>query len=345
MKNKNDRYNHLTSDEFTALSDLEKSDYYVTLSSERSAARTVEDRLAVAEAYKALGKYKSAAHFASEITAEAEKQKADIMAEAQENKKKLIKLGAICVGVIAAVVVIALIISASGNKGKSYEKAVSLYEDGLYAEALEIFNTIQSYKDVKLYITSIDGMLKTGTVNGQRIRVGDVITLGAWYEDGDKTKPKTAIKWVVLEVDSEGKRVYAVSLDILAAMSYGKTDVWKNSDICAWLNGEFLDEAFSESELKMIDTNLYEELDETGDVLSAFSSKLALMSQDEKVKYLTDLKFIPADGAGVSQWWLRTAAGEGKIMYIAENGQLATVGEDSKTAVMGVRPVAWFNFD
>ncbi len=345
MKNRNDRYEHLTSEEFMALSDLEKSDYYNTLSKERSEARTVSDRITVAEAYKALGKYKSAAHFASELTDEAEKQKAELTAEMQENKKKLIKLGAIGVGIIAAVVIIALIASASGNNGKSYEKAISLYEDGLYTEALEIFNTIPNYKDVKLYITSINGMLKTGTVNGQRVRVGDIITLGAWYEDGDKTKPKTSIKWVVLEVDSEGKRVYAVSLDILAAMSYGKTDVWKNSDICAWLNGDFLDEAFSESELKMIDKNLYEELDETGDVLSAFSSKLALMSQEEKAKYLTDLKYIPADGAGATQWWLRTAAGEGKIMYIAENGQLATVGEDSKTAVMGVRPVAWFNFD
>ena len=345
MKDNKGRYEHLTAEEFAALSDVEKADYYGTLSKERSEARLVEERLAISEAYKALGKYKSAAHFASELIAEAEKQKAELDAERKENRKKLIKLGGIGLGVIAVTVVIALIISASGSKGKTYEKAVALYEDGMYTEALAEFNTISNYKDSKLYITSITGMLKTGTVNGQRIRVGDIITLGAWYEDGDKTNPKTDIKWVVLEVDTEGKRVFAISLDIISAMAYGKTDVWKNSDICTWLNGEFLTEAFSESERKTIDTNLYEETDENGDILSAFSSKLALMSQAEKIQYLTDLKYIPADGAGVSQWWLRTGAGAGKIMYIAENGQLATLGEDSKTATMGVRPVAWFNFD
>ena len=74
-------------------------------------------------------------------------------------------------------------------------------------------------------------------------------------------------------------------------------------------------------------------------------AKLSLMSKAEKEKYLTEIKYITAEGAGVSEWWLRTGAGEGKIMYISENGQLATAGKDSKTAEMGVRPVAWINFD
>lgn len=340
-----DKNEHLSAEEFAALSDTEKSDYYTTLAKERAEARQVDDRLAIAEAYRALGKYKSAAHFASELTSEAEKQRSEAEAESAEKRKKLFKTGGIGAGIIAAIVAVALILSAVGSNGKSYGKAVALYEDGLYSEALEIFNTIPNYKDVKLYITAINGMMKSGTVNGQRARVGDVIKLGAWYEGGDKTKPKTDIKWVVLEVDSEGKRVFVISLDILSAMAYGKTDVWKNSDVCGWLNDAFLKEAFSEDERKKLDTNLYEETDDNGDVLSAFSSKLALMSIAEKEKYLTDLKYIPAEGAGVSEWWLRTAVGAGMIAYVAENGQLATVGKDSKTAEMGVRPVAWINFD
>ena len=327
------------------LSDTEKSDYYDTLAKEKSEARSIEERLAIAEAYRALGKYKSAAHFASELDSAVEEQKRESEAEKAENRKKLYKFGGIGAGVIAVILALSLIISAVGSNGKSYGKAVALYEDGLYSEALEIFNTIPNYKDVKLYITAINGMLKSGTVNGQRARVGDIITLGAWYEEGDKTKPKTDIKWLVLDVDSEGKRVFVISLEVLASMAYGKTDVWKNSELCQWLNDGFLKEAFSEDERSMLDTNLYEETDENGDTLSAFSSKLSLMSKAEKEKYLTEIKYIPAEGAGVSEWWLRTGAGEGKIMYIAENGQLATAGKDSKTAEMGVRPVAWINFD
>ena len=145
-------------------------------------------------------------------------------------------------------------------------------------------------------------------------------------------------------MDTENRRAFVISADILYSAAYGNTDVWKNSDICSWLNGEFLTTAFSESEQKKLVKTLYEELDGNGDVLSAFSSKIALMSQADKTKYLTDLRIIPAEGAGENQWWLRTASGEGKIMYIAENGQLATVGTDSKE-VMGVRPVAWIALD
>lgn len=344
MKNK-DKYEHLSAEDFDRLSETEKEDYYSTLSKERSEARTVKDRLAVSEAYAAIGKYRSAPHFASELQAEAEKQRGEAEAEAAENRKKLFKVGGIALGAIAVVVAIALIISAAGSDGKSYGKAVTLYEDGLYSEALEIFKTIPNYKDVKLYITAIEGMLKTGTVNGQRIRVGDIITLGAWYGNGDPANPKSAIKWLILDVDAEGKRVFAISVDILQAMTYGDTDVWKNSDACEWLNGEFLNGAFTEEEQRLLDNNLYRETEDEEDIVNAFSSKLALMSQDEKAKYLTDLKYIPATGAGTTEWWLRTAAGEGKIMYIAENGQLATAGKDSKTNVIGIRPVAWMNFD
>jgi len=344
MKNK-DKYEHLCAEEFWALSDTEKKDYYATLSKERSEARSSEDREAIAEAYAALGRYKSAAHFASELKSEAEAQRQDAELEAAESRKRIFKLGGILLGAVALVVAVALIISAVGSDKKEYGKAVAYYEDGFYSEALEIFNTIPNYKDAKLYITAINGMLKTGTVNGQRARVGDIIKLGSWYTDGDTAQSKKEIAWLVLSVDTEGKRVFAISLEILDSMAYGNTDVWKNSEICSWLNGVFVDEAFSESERKRLDTNLYQETDEEGNILSAFSSKLALMSQAEKEEYLNGTKYISADGANTVEWWLRTAAGEGRIQYVTENGQLEAEGKDSKSVGIGVRPVAWINLD
>ena len=344
-KNKADALSeHLSKEAFDMLSDTEKADYYTSLAEERVNARTPEERKGIAEAYRSIGKYRNAARFASELENEAQKQIEELQREKAERKKNIIKYGCIALGAIVLAVAVSLAVSLADTKGRKYGEAVELYNEGKYSEALEIFNTIPSYKDTNLYIIAINGTMKDSVINGQRARVGDTVTFGEWYAGSGSAGERKEIKWIVLEVDTENRRAFVISADILYSAAYGNTDVWKNSDICSWLNGEFLTTAFSESEQKKLVKTLYEELDGNGDVLSAFSSKIALMSQAEKTKYLTDLRIIPAEGAGESQWWLRTASGEGKIMYIAENGQLATVGTDSKET-MGVRPVAWIALD
>ena len=344
MIREKDGYEYLDSEEFNALSDAEKSDYYDSLSKERKGALTAESKERVLKAYLELGKYRSAQHFASELSAEVEKQRIADAEYVQERKKKGIKVISLLCAAIAVVVVLVVVISLADSKGEKYDKAVALYNEGKYSEALDIFNTISKYQDSDLYITSINGMLTTGTINGERAREGDTVTIGSWYKNGDHSAAKEAIKWLVLEVDQEKGRAFLISVDILDAQAFGSTDVWKNTEILTWLNGEFLDGAFSSAEKAKLDTELYGEYDENADTVIGFSSKIALMSKQEKQDYLTDIMNVKAEGAGQTEWWLRTPAGDGKIIYITENGQMATAGKVPSETI-GVRPVMWVNFD
>ncbi|MBR2460586.1 MAG: hypothetical protein IKB34_05100 [Clostridia bacterium] len=335
---------YLEAGEFAALSDSEKSDYYDSLALERRNALTADAKEAVAAAYNELGKYRSAAHFASERKTEAAKQREADAAYMAERKKKGIKVIAIICAVLFVLIAAVAAVSMIDTKGKQYAKAVELYNAGKYSEAMVIFETIRNYEDSDLYISSINGMIMTGTIGNQRARVGDRVTFGSWYKDGDSSAEKEGIEWIVIGVDQEKKQAFLISADILSAREFGTTDIWKNTEILQWLNGDFLNGAFNSAEKAQIDTRLYGEYDEELESIIGFSSKVALLSKAEKDEYLTNVTDLKAEGAGQTEWWLRTPANEGNIVYVSSSGQIATVGKDSGE-VLGIRPVIWVDFD
>lgn len=337
---------YLSADEFFRLSDTEKADYYAMLASERTELRKTVDKLAIAEAYRAMGKYQETESILSELEEEIAYLKKKAQAASERMRKKIFRWGGVVLGIIAVIVGIVLVVTLTDTKGKKYEEAIALYESERYSEALAIFETLpDDYEKVKLYVTMIKGKFGEGKINGKAVRTGDIITLGSWYADGDPENSKSEIEWIVLDVDMQKNRALMISVDILAARAFGDTDVWKNSDICKWLNGEFYNEAFSAEERQKIASVLYEERDDEDYVISAWNSKLSLLSSAEKMKYLATVTNSVATGAGVKEWWLRTSAGEELSMYVSSKGQMMTEGKASDTEEMGVRPIAWINFD
>jgi molybdate transport system substrate-binding protein len=101
--------------------------------------------------------------------------------------------------------------------------------------ALALFSALQPSGFGTVKLSSIEGV-------GQRVE------FGTW-----RGKP---IIWRVLTV--EGGRALVVSEDILAVRQYDSLGIrssttWAESDIRAWLNGEFLDTAFTAGEQRTID--------------------------------------------------------------------------------------------
>ncbi len=82
-----------------------------------------------------------------------------------------------------------------------------------------------------------------------KYHVGDSVLFGRYEQDGNTENGSEDIEWIVLDV--EGKNVLLVSRYALASMPFhsvaGETN-WETSSIRAWLNGEFLGNAFSETE-------------------------------------------------------------------------------------------------
>lgn len=80
------------------------------------------------------------------------------------------------------------------------------------------------------------------------IKAGDVITFGSFEQDNNTSNGTEDIEWIVATV--EDGRALLLSKYILYSMPYHSTGdiAWEESDIRNWMNGEFYNEAFDESE-------------------------------------------------------------------------------------------------
>lgn len=80
------------------------------------------------------------------------------------------------------------------------------------------------------------------------------VVFGCYEQDGDSTNGKEPIEWVVLDENADGKLL--MSRYVLDAVPFNNelmTDVtWETSSLRAWLNKDFLNEAFTKAEQTMI---------------------------------------------------------------------------------------------
>ena len=81
------------------------------------------------------------------------------------------------------------------------------------------------------------------------VQAGNVITFGTFEQDNDKKDGKEPIEWIVLEITEN--QAFVVSRYVLTARQFhnGKKNFdWSKSAIRKWLNGDFLNAAFTEEE-------------------------------------------------------------------------------------------------
>ncbi|MBO4555792.1 MAG: zinc ribbon domain-containing protein, partial [Elusimicrobiales bacterium] len=83
-------------------------------------------------------------------------------------------------------------------------------------------------------------------------KIGEIIELGSWRYEADGTK--RPIKWQVMEIGEDGTAVLlsCYAIDNHAYHSKRVDITWAESDIRAWLNGEFYENAFSNEEKRRI---------------------------------------------------------------------------------------------
>ena len=86
-----------------------------------------------------------------------------------------------------------------------------------------------------------------------------VVTFGNYYQSNATTKEP--IQWRVLEIDSVNRKKLLLSEYVLDAKPYHASNsniTWKDSTLRTWLNNDFLNTAFSETEhAKIQTTHLY----------------------------------------------------------------------------------------
>ena len=183
--------------------------------------------------------------------------------------------------------------------------------------------------------------------------VGGYVAFGAYEQDNNTENGKEPIEWLVLDYDASTQRVLLISRYGLDARQVHRTDpfpTWARCDIREWLNGQFLNDAFSAQEQTAIvetyvSTPIYNGHTGGKDTLD----RVFLLSRQEVEEYFANeelrqavpTEYAKAQGAwqegGLGgSWWLRSPGDYGlEASKVAGDGAF---GVELVFVDMGIRP-------
>ena len=159
-------------------------------------------------------------------------------------------------------------------KESQYQKAIALLQKTDYDAAYLIFSTLTGYKDVDSLIEN-DINISNAAFRAQ-LTVGNTVAFGQYEQDDDISNGMEPIEWMVLECD--GKTATLISKYVLDLVKYGEANLdvtWESSKVRKWLNGDFLNSAFTVQEKELLQMN-----NVTADVNPEYSSDPGRNTQD-----------------------------------------------------------------
>ena len=246
-----------------------------------------------------------------------------------------------------------------------YDRAIALIDAGDYEAAYALLNGL-NYKDSVSKLDSIKLPYKKALLS--KAQVGSWITFGSYEQDNNTVNGKEDIEWQVLEKD--GNRILVISRYALDCQQYNTsyTSVtWETSSLRKWLNGTFLNAAFSAEEQAMIPS-----VSVSADKNPSYSTspgnsttdQVFLLSITEANKYfssdearkcaLTDYAIAQGawtynsnkvDGRAACWWWLRSPGGSSSSAAYVRSGSVYAGGFDVIYDTVAVRPALWITLD
>jgi hypothetical protein len=220
-----------------------------------------------------------------------------------------------------------------------YNHAVKLMEAGEYKEAIAAFEALAGYEDSSEMVNTARHKYKVEQLKVAAI--GDSVFFGTYEQDNNKSNGGEKIEWLVLEA-SNGK-ILVISKYALASKSYHATftDVtWESCTLRQWLNADFVDSAFSDTESAML----------------SGEDKVFLLTSDEAAKYFpTDAErvcqpteYMLANGIHVNSqngncqfWLLHSGPAKQNAPAVLFNGMIYDT--NSVLSEKAVRPAMWID--
>ena len=189
---------------------------------------------------------------------------------------------------------------------------------------------------------------RCGATEGEPLEaVEEIITFGHYEQDNDLSNGKEPIEWIVLECKGDTAVLLSkYGLDVRAYNTSWSDVTWEECTLRTWLNGEFLNSAFTAEEQRQLETvtvtadkNPYWREADPG---KSTNDKVFLLSINEANKYFSSdearicfpSEYTKARGAYLGEsgtacwWWLRTPG---------MDANLATFGMDNGRAHVGGR--------
>ncbi len=338
----------------------------------------------------------------AERKAEAERLERERKAEehriaVEKRKKKAKKVFAIGTPIVCACIAFVLVLITVIIPKQKYNQAMELISSGDYDSAYALLEeigdkeTIASNKygraikyidsgDYKAAYMLLDGLsyrdsaekLKSAKqAQIKNAKVGDIVYFGTYEQDNDTSNGKENIEWLVLA--KEKNRVLVISDKALDRQpynsSYTEEVTWENCSLRKWLNGTFLNKAFSTEEQAQIQ-NTTVSADNNPQYSTnpgnATTDKVFLLSINEVEKYFnsdearkcaptayakaqgasTSDTFKTPSGAATCWWWLRSPGDDqSSAAYVYFGGDVFELGNYVFSGLNAVRPAMWITID
>lgn len=187
--------------------------------------------------------------------------------------------------------------------------------------------------------------------------VGGLTIFGRYEQDNNADNGPENILWIVLELDDE--KMVLLSRDGLAARPYnaeGGDTTWETCSLRKWLNGDFLNEAFSEAEQAMLAT-----VSLPADANPEYPTPAGNDTEDRvylpslrevetwdsigKLSFCYASYYARANGArfgrnGACNWWLRSPGKDAaSAAVVSDFGTAFAFGHSANTSDALVRPM------
>ena len=258
-----------------------------------------------------------------------------------------------------------------------YRNGQKLLEDGDYTGALVVFSEITGYKDVDSLLANDENLVAARKIAPFR-NVGGTVLFGQYPQTAEGTDI-TPIEWMVLDYDETNNCSLLLSRYGLDAQPYNTVYeyvTWEECTLRMWLNGTFLNKAFTTQEQTGIMTTNVDNSDRQG--YSKWSTsggnntqdKVFLLSYAEANKYLdvtinnrSNIKSLVAptaftkrqgastnnsnkttDGEAAGWWWLRSPGGS-KVKAADVNSGGSLDSSIIRYEDGCVRPAFWINLE
>jgi hypothetical protein len=302
----------------------------------------------------------------SECTERLAKEKAE-KAAAEEAKrikrekaaKETKRVLSIVIPVICAAIAIVLVITKVIIPNNKYNAAVALIDQEKYEEAYKSLIALHGYKDSKQKAADIYDKYIAEKL-GDRLKIDDngeyIITLGTYEQDNNIANGKEDIEWLVLDKWSNGLIVISkYALDCKQYNTYSTYALWETCSLRTWLNGTFIDEAFTEEEQAIMQPpEVFFDEDKIF-VLSNYEANEYFASDEARMCVPTAYAIangawtcdgFKVDGKATCYWWLSSAGKwQDCAEYVLCDGSVIFNGLPVDSDYFGVRPAMYIDLD
>ena len=132
-----------------------------------------------------------------------------------------------------------------------YSKALNYIREGDVQRSCDALNRLNGYRSAHCLFSDDPELRPTyEQINLARFNgAGNIVLFGRYEQDGDLSNGQERIQWAVLDVqDGKALLISRFLLEVMPFNDKGKAKGWENSTIRKWLNGDFYQQAFTDTE-------------------------------------------------------------------------------------------------